>query len=210
MAFKHFFCIGLFCVIATAASADSFSFQGTFQTDNDVQLFSFTIAADSTVTFLTLGYAGGTNAAGTVIPAGGFDSLLTLFDSSGNYIGSWDNSPGEVPSGPDGTLDAYDSQEFNAGTYTLALTESPNVSVDTSLADGFNGNGNPYGCDFCDLYSTPLDAQWAVDINTVDSAFEEGPSATTPEPGSLILLSSGLGCFSWVRRRKLFGARHGN
>ena len=58
--------VGLFCLIATTLSANSFSFTGSFPTDNDVQLFSFSIAADGPVTFLTLSYAGGTNAVGQI------------------------------------------------------------------------------------------------------------------------------------------------
>jgi hypothetical protein len=210
MATKFFLSVCLLCLLATTASADSFSFTGSFATYDDVQLFSFTIASDQTVTFLTLGYAGGTNAADQVISPGGFDSTLTLFDPSGHYVGAWAEDSSTSYEGL--TLDAYNSQDLAAGTYTLALTETPNESFDGILADGFNGGPNPYGCDFCDFEYSPLDRNWAVDILTVDSAFEEGlpPSISTPEPGSLILLSSGLGCFTWVRRRKLFRAGVGN
>ena len=200
---RFFLSFGLLCLITTGAAADSFSFTGNFQTDDDVQLFTFTIASNQTVTFLTLSYAGGTNFAGSTISPGGFDPLLTLFDSEGNEINFWDNSPGQVPNGPDGALDAYDSELRLADTYTLALTESPNQSVDGTLVDGFNGGGNQYGCTFCDSQNNQLDSHWAVDILTVDSASQVG-GGVTPEPGSLILLSSGLGCFSWIKRRKLF------
>jgi hypothetical protein len=206
MARKSFLCIALFCLVATTASAEAFSFTGTFQTDNDVELLSFTIGAETTVTFLTLSYAGGTNAADQVIPAGGFDPLLTLFDPSGNEIGAFDNGgPGQVGLGPDGYLDSYGSEDLLAGTYTLALTESPNYSLDGTLGDGFPGGGPYYPCtdnaDFCDFAGNALDGNWAVDILGADSALDESQSTGTPEPGSLILLSSGLACFSWVRRR---------
>jgi hypothetical protein len=203
---RSLLCIALFCLIAASASAEAFSFTGALQTDNDVELLSFTIGAETTVTFLTLSYAGGTNAADQVIPAGGFEPLLTVFDSTGAEVGEFANGgPGEVNEGPDGYLDAYGQQSLDAGTYTLALSESFNIPVDGYLADGFVGGGNPL-CDFCDVLGNPLNGNWAVDILTVDSASEEGPSATTPEPGTLILLSSGWGCFSWVGRRKLFRA----
>jgi hypothetical protein len=206
MATKFFFGICLFCFVATTASADSFSFTGSFQTDNDVQLFTVTVDSPTTATFLTLSYAGGTNAADQVIPPGGFAPDLWLFDSTGENVAEFTaGGPGEVNDGVGGYQDDYGTYFLEPGTYTLALTEWFNSPAGDFLADGFNGGGNP-DCDFCDPVSDQMDSNWAVDILSVDSASEQGPSATTPEPGSLILLSSGLGCFSWIRRRKLFCA----
>lgn len=68
------------------ASAVDFSFSGMFTGDDDVQLFDFSVGMASLVTFRTLSYAGGTNAAGTVIARGGFDPILALFDSRGFLI----------------------------------------------------------------------------------------------------------------------------
>ena len=60
-------------LLATApASAASFSFSGAFSGDADVQLFSFTVGSGTTVSLSTTSYA-----------LGGFDPLLTVFDSSG-------------------------------------------------------------------------------------------------------------------------------
>ncbi len=53
--------------------AADFSFRGNFSTDDEVHLFNFSVGATSTVTLKTLSYAGGTQADGTVISAGGFD-----------------------------------------------------------------------------------------------------------------------------------------
>jgi hypothetical protein len=204
---KHLISLGLFCLLATAACAENLSFQGVFQTDNDVQLFNFTIGSTRAVTFLTLSYAGGTNSQGTVIPAGGFDPLLTLFDPSGIEVGSFDNgTAGQVGLGPDGYLDSYDVETLPAGTYTLALTESPNGPQDEFLSDGFTGGGPFYSCtndaSFCDAVGTALNGNWAVDIRNVDGATEQGTS-TVPEPASLLLVSTCLGVISRVRRRWL-------
>src|SRR5262252_8026492 len=56
---------------------------GTIDTPEDVFLKSFTVPGGSSlaVTVQTFGFGGGTNAAGTVISAGGFDSLVALFSS---------------------------------------------------------------------------------------------------------------------------------
>jgi hypothetical protein len=212
MAIKPGLFIGVLCLLAATASADSFSFTGTFQTDNDVQLFNFTIAAETTVTFVTFGFAGGTNAADQVIPPGGFDPEIWLFDPSGNEVASNDNGTGaEVGIFDEAQLDSYLQQEdLSPGTYTLALTESGNTLVDgLTLGGGFNGGGpfNTANCDsnvaFCDFQGDNLDGNWALDILGADSASEPGAPVGTPEPGSMVLLSSGLACFSWVRRRKL-------
>src|SRR5882724_1135106 len=68
-------CLGL---VAGTARASAFSFTGTFNTDDQLEIFSF--VADSTSAVMrTWGFAGGVNAAGSVIPAGGFDPVLSLY-----------------------------------------------------------------------------------------------------------------------------------
>ena len=42
-------------------------------------MITFTLTSQNFVTFQTWSFGGGTNAAGTVIPAGGFDPLISLF-----------------------------------------------------------------------------------------------------------------------------------
>src|SRR5262245_35968039 len=79
------------------AKADNFSFTGSFAVDNDVQLFNFSVMAPSNVTLRTWSYAGGTNAAGQLIAAGGFDPILALFDSSGALIDQNDDGVGVAP-----------------------------------------------------------------------------------------------------------------
>src|ERR1700742_3084344 len=64
-----------------------FSFNGTFTSDTDIQFFTFTLNADTPgVTILTWSAGGGTNAAGTVIPAGGFVPDLSFFMSDGTEM----------------------------------------------------------------------------------------------------------------------------
>src|SRR5438309_8531640 len=95
-----------FAIILTAATlalsgapaaAANFSYTGTLSNPDQVLLFDFVVGAPSTVTLRTYSYAGGTNAAGTVIPRGGFDPILALFDASGNEINQNDDGGGNVP-----------------------------------------------------------------------------------------------------------------
>ena len=74
--------------LSTAHAQNSFSFQGTFLTDDQLQLFSFTLASPETVMFQTFGYGGGTNFAKADIPPDGFESVLTLFGSDGSDLGA--------------------------------------------------------------------------------------------------------------------------
>src|ERR1700736_1714831 len=74
------FTLALFVVsISTGvASAGSFSFQGIFTQDDQLEIFTFT-APTSSFTVRTWSYAGGTNAASTPILSGGFDPIVSVF-----------------------------------------------------------------------------------------------------------------------------------
>src|SRR5688572_11867502 len=74
-----------------AAQAANFSFTGNLSDPNQELLFNFDVGVASTVTLRTYSYAGGTNAAGQVIPGGGFDPILALFNSSGLLINQNDD-----------------------------------------------------------------------------------------------------------------------
>jgi hypothetical protein len=145
---------GLVALIAlafggTVAHADITSYTGTLSSPEDTVEFVLTLAAAGTVTFQTWGFGGGTNAAGQIIPAGGFDPLIALFngppetatiyvDSSGNPLAdadNLDNAPwsfvGKCP--PAGTVaiganndcgDDFMQLGLAAGTYTLLLSDA--------------------------------------------------------------------------------------
>ena len=59
--------------------AAGISCAGSLDSPEDVFLQSFTLLSDSTVTIQTFGFGGGTNTAGDMISAGGFDPLVALF-----------------------------------------------------------------------------------------------------------------------------------
>src|SRR5215510_1785780 len=67
--------------IAASANADTFSFQGNFIHDNDVQLLHFGLLTDQTVTLQTWSYGGGINAQGDTVLPGGFQVALQIFDA---------------------------------------------------------------------------------------------------------------------------------
>ncbi len=118
------------------------SFTGTFTSDSDQREFFFTLAAPGTVTVRTYSYAGGVNAAGATIPAGGFDPTLTLFDSTGLTL-AVNQDGGCALVAPDPLTaaspcwDAFISATLPAGTYRVILTQSINLPAGPNLTDSF-------------------------------------------------------------------------
>ncbi len=111
------FCAGL---APGAAEAASFSFVGNISRDDEVQLFNFTINNSSNVILKTLSWAGGTNADGVTIAAGGFDPILAVFSADGTKIAQIDDGATTENSGE--RLDAY--REF-----TPALLLQDNIRL---------------------------------------------------------------------------------
>jgi hypothetical protein len=192
---KRFFTAAIAAaVLATSgvsALAANFSFSGNLPGDNDVAFLAFTLASPSDVTLRTWSYAGGTNAAGDLIAAGGFDPIVSLFFGTGStalLIGANDDGLG-VPVDP-GTGLAYDSllESFAlpAGMYTVALSQFANFANGPTLGDGFLGAGNS---NFDGRTSA-----WALDILGADSA-------GLPLPGTLALTMLGLAAAGVTRRR---------
>jgi flagellin len=116
-------------------SNNNFSVTGNFTRVDDVQLFSFSIDSDQSVTIRTLSCDGGTNAAGETIPSGGFYPVLSLYDSNGVLV--------EVNDDNGLDFDSSIRKKLTAGEYTVALTAYtyfPNgYPGPVSLYDGFSG-----------------------------------------------------------------------
>lgn len=203
-----YFLLLSFAICMPARAATFYSFTGTFSSGDQVELFEFTIAgATETVTIESWAYGGGTNAAGALIPSGGFDSLFTLFDGTGSQIGIFDDCAGLGTSqngGTNGCLDAYYTNTLSAGTYTLALTQAGNFP-NGDLSDGFSPLGlacPPAG--FCDGFGDPTTGAWAVDFLFVnsDNTVSHLTGAAIPEPATWLLTSGGIALLGLMRRRK--------
>ena len=169
---------------AMSVSAANLSFTGTLTGPDDFDLVTFSLTSPATVTIKTLSYAGGTNAAGAVIPSGGFDPIITLYPSGGGaYIATNDDaSVGQVPAAPNGlTRDSFIQTPLGVGTYIVAVTQFANFPVvGGTLAQGFTGGGTP---NFGGLTNA-----WALDILNVS------PQGGVPDAGAtltMLLLACG-------------------
>ncbi len=198
----------------TQAFGASFSFTGSFSQDDQLQQFVFTLNSPGSVIVRTLGYAGGTNFAGSVIPAGGFDPILTVFQGTGPSASLFNvnNDAGCGLVGTDPVTSAcWDSYltlaGLPAGQYTLVLSQSDNGANGPTLGDGFgrDGQGNFTGPtflggagSFIDANPAQRTANWAVDILRADDAVLVG----IPEPGTLGLAAAGLALLIAKSRRR--------
>ncbi len=210
--------LGLLALAASSLFADSLSFTGTLDSPESAFDATFTLTAADTLTFRTWGFGGGTNAAGQVIAAGGFDPLIALFngpgpaaaivtDGSGNPLADADNllnAPwsfvGNCP--PAGTVaigvdndcgDDYLQVGLSAGTYTLLLSDAnyvPTAVYDNgTFSEGFTDlTGGSFQT--CDPVAN---ACITPDGNyAVDIVSTGADLTTTPEPGALSLLGIGF------------------
>lgn len=167
--------ITLWTMPVRAATLTFQSFSGTLSTDDSVSLFDFTVDAPSRVGIKTLSYGGGRLANGTDISPGGFDPILTLFDSNNTFLTNNDDRGGR--SDPT-TGVAYDSRivrSLNPGTYTVAVSQYDNFHDGSSgnpPQTGFQIQGEPNftavnGCSagqFCDVESDSRTNQWVAEV----------------------------------------------
>jgi hypothetical protein len=208
---------GLLCALlafaSTKSSALDFSFTGNFVHDNDVALFTFTANGTSDVVLQSLSYAGGVNAAGQIIPRGGFDPTLAVFDAAGNLIDlNDDDLTGTVNVDPvtGQAFDVYlDLGSLPAGAYTAALSQYDNKARGPNLSDGFLENGDENFTlkfsggkpgFFYDATGNQRTGNWAFDILGITSAGGPPPPPSVPDDGlSLVLLSLGAFSLVWAR-----------
>jgi hypothetical protein len=191
--------IVLSLLMAAACYGDSISLTGSLDANNpnDVLLRVFTMSASSPLTIQSYGYGGGTNAAGTVTPAGGFDTYVSLFTGTGptaTFLAS--NDDGSCPPG-NASPACHDSTlvvpSLGAGIYTMALSVFDNFSFAENFGSGTIGDGFIGLGDYFDASSgTVRTSNYAVDIRA---------SGLTPEPATSLPVIVALGLLAILSRR---------
>lgn len=208
--------------ICGAVHADTTSETGTLPSPEDTVTISLTLTTGGTVTLQTYGFGGGTNAAGTAIPSGGFDPFVGLFSGTGPgaifISGTSDILSNYSPGCPPARTLTIGSAPLQcgdvnllftglaAGTYTVLLSDGPyvpNAVFEASpgfLEDGFTDFTGGVFQTCYDANNCNADtANWALDITA--------PAVSTvPEPSSAPLLATvalALGACGYAKSRKL-------
>ncbi|NRF65386.1 PEP-CTERM sorting domain-containing protein [Aquincola sp. S2] len=192
--------------LAAPAAAAITSYQGRFDGDDDRFVIDFDLAAATRLSATTWSYAGGTNAAGDAVAAGGFVPVLALFEATEGLLrivrgsthtcaqgGSADPATGFC-------WDAMFDGLFAAGHYRLVLTQDGNEPLGTFFDDGFAQDGVPDytgqlfagqpGLHFVQVDGAQRDAHWALDISI----------GSVPEPASPALLVLAGAAWALARR----------
>jgi len=207
----------LLATAGTAAVGANFSFTGTFSQDDQLEIFKFTSTGGVAV-LQTWGYAGGTNAGGQSISAGGFDPILSLFGPGATLVASTpliaQNNDGAGVATDPATGFAFDSfltASLSAGqTYFLVLSQFDNFANGPTFGGGFSeqGNGNftpgAFGCggtSFCDNGADQRNGNWSVDITGNVTAASDTTGA--PEPRYTLFLGAAF-LFGWCLKMRRF------
>jgi len=192
--------ISLAVLVGSTLRADTVSHTGTLASPEDTAEFVVALPVAGILGLQTYGFGGGTNAAGNVIPAGGFDPFVGVFVGTGAAASFIDGTSDILPTytshlgcPPAGMVDIGGiicgdinmSLLLSPGTYTVLLSDAaylPNAVFGGTgtLGDGFTDltGGAFQTCNVTDVTTCVTDtANWALDITT-----------PAPEPRGIVLL----------------------
>lgn len=214
--------LGFCASLATALSAAgaNISLQGSLTADDQVQFFNLLLSAPASIDIRSYGYGGGTLSSGATVPRGGFDTVLTIFNSSGVFLSENDDGVGVATDPSTGeALDARLTQMLAAGNYIVSLSQYDNFATGANLVDGFDrlGEGNftadpafssaaPCASgrfrDFSGTAGQCRNGTWAIDFLNVTQVAPAGV-LPIPEPSPAMLLGPALGLLlAWRRVRR--------
>jgi hypothetical protein len=141
---------------------------------------TFLLSRASDVLLRTWSFAGGTNLNGDVIPAGGFDPILTLYrnDSTHAFVAQNDDGGCTVVGSSGGLCwDSYMRMNLAAGPYAVVLSVYNNFPT---------GNFYPTAAGSPSFYGRT--SEWSMEVSQV------------PEPVTMALFGSGLLALGLARR----------
>jgi hypothetical protein len=185
---------------ATVLDCGSGCTLGPSNTDGDYAQWAavvdtFVVTTGTNMQAITYSYGGGTSMTGAIVPAGGLEPYLSLFDASGDFLASTFSGttcpPGANTVGGNCFDVSLDGGFLTPGTYQIALTAFENMSLAENngppllLTDGFTGFGN---------LAAGESLNYAFDV-----ILDDGSSPGVPEPAAYWLLAPALGLFYFAR-----------
>ena len=191
-------------VTANLGTLTSATNTGTFTDQAEVFEAAFSLSSASKLTIFTTSYGGGSNLSGPASVVGGFQPMITLFTSTGNYVTGQQVTSPIAHTDPTSNL-ALDQYLFDAnvgpGSYIAVLTDwlnqqSPSA---TNLSDGFVSLGSS-GSTFVDEQFNSRNASYALNLSADPLS---GGGSAVPEPATFGLILPALaGAALFLRNKK--------